>query len=488
MATPGQLEAGAPDRTDVAVLGSGPGGSVTACLLAEAGREVVLVEEGPDLALDSCAPFSRDEMVQKYRNGGLTVALGRTKVAYVEGRCVGGGSEINSGLHHRTPAAVLEKWRNDFQVEALTERDLLPHFEACEKDLCVSLMPGPAQPASLKLHQGAEHLGWSSVEVPRWFAYRPTPNAPAAGVKQSMTQTYVPRARHAGARLLADTRVRRLRRRSNSWHIELEQSLGGSRRRSVLKADKVFIACGAIQTPALLQRSGLGPLAGRTLHMHPTVKVIARFPEAINAMGMGVPVHQVKEFAPRFSFGCSISAPPHLALAMLDHPEHAADALENWRHFAIYYAMIGGGRGTVRTLPVYRDPLVRYRLADGDLTDLAEGLRQLCRCLFAAGAEVLFPSVAGSQPLRQERDLAGLPASLPGGRTNLMTIHLFSSCPLGENRKLCVADSFGRVHGAPNLWIADGSLLPGPPGVNPQGSILALARRNACHFLQGGRE
>src|SRR5206468_7521379 len=84
-------------RTQVAVIGSGPGGAVTACLLAEAGRAVVLVEEGPHLSLESCPPFSRAEMVQKYRAGGVTVAMGNPKVSYVEGRCVGGGSEINSG-------------------------------------------------------------------------------------------------------------------------------------------------------------------------------------------------------------------------------------------------------------------------------------------------------------------------------------------------------------------------------------------------------
>ena len=57
-------------------------------------------------------------MVQKYRNGGQTVALGANKIAYVEGRCVGGGSEINSGLYHRTPPEILETWRKEFQVEA----------------------------------------------------------------------------------------------------------------------------------------------------------------------------------------------------------------------------------------------------------------------------------------------------------------------------------------------------------------------------------
>ncbi len=457
---------------------------MTACLLAEAGREVVLIEEGSHLPLDSCAPFSREEMVQKYRNGGLTVALGRTKVAYVEGRCVGGGSEINSGLHHRTPPEILERWRKDFEIETLSEADLLPHFEACERDLCVSLLPGPAQPASLKLHEGARQMGWSSMEVPRWFAYRPGAEHSGAGVKQSMTQTLVPRAMRGGAKILAQTSVRRLRRHTRGWLIELETGLPTARRRHVLEAANVFLACGAIQTPALLQRSSLSPLAGRTLHMHPTVKVVAQFPEEVNALSMGVPVHQVKEFAPRFSFGCSISAPPHLALAMLDHPGHATYAREHWRRFAIYYAMIGGGIGSVRTLPLFRDPLVRYRLGEPELADLAHGLRQLCRCLFAAGAQVLFPSITGSEPVRSPEDIERLPSVLPAKRTNLMTIHLFSSCPLGENRRKCVADSFGRVHGAENLWIADGSLLPGPPGVNPQGTILAIARRNALHFLE----
>ena len=121
-------EPGCDLRCEVAVIGSGPGGAITACLLAEAGRDVLLIEEGPFLALDSCPPFSRREMEQKYRNGGQTVAMGRTKVAYVEGRCVGGGSEINSGLYHRTPPEVLDVWRREFQVADLAEADLRPRF------------------------------------------------------------------------------------------------------------------------------------------------------------------------------------------------------------------------------------------------------------------------------------------------------------------------------------------------------------------------
>ena len=74
-------------------------------------------------------------------------------------------------------------------------------------------------------------------------------------------------------------------------------------------------------------------------------------------------------------------------------------------------------------------------------------------------------------------------AVLPAGISGLMTIHLFSSCPMGENRSKCAVDSFGRVHSVANLHVNDASILCGAPGVNPQGTIMALARRNVLRFL-----
>src|ERR1043166_3747415 len=238
-------------RAEIVVVGSGPGGAITACLLAEAGRDVLLIEEGQFLPLESCAPFSRDELQQKYRNGGQTVALGRNKIAYVEGCCVGGGSEINSGLYHRTPPDILERWRKEFQVEALCESDLNAHFENCERDLSVSRLPGEAPAAALKLRDGATRLGWKSLEIPRWFRHGPTaeptlnpsqggeqsPGRPVpllggvrggfSGERQSMTQTYVPRFMRAGGRLLARTRANRLRQNGAGWIVEATHRLAG---------------------------------------------------------------------------------------------------------------------------------------------------------------------------------------------------------------------------------------------------------------------
>jgi choline dehydrogenase-like flavoprotein len=149
--------------------------------------------------------------------------------------------------------------------------------------------------------------------------------------------------------------------------------------------------------------------------------------------------------------------------------------------------LAGEGRGTVRSLPAFRDPLVRYTLTEQDRRNLADGLGKLSQALFEAGAVALYPGVTGAPALLKRDQLAGLPEILPSGLASLMTIHLFSSCPMGENQAICATDSFGRLHGFKNLHVSDASLLCTPPGVNPQGSIMALARRNALHLLRGGK-
>jgi choline dehydrogenase-like flavoprotein len=464
------------DHHEIAVIGSGPGGAITACLAAEAGRQVTLFEEGGAWNPGAVPPFSIEEMVQKYRNGGITVAMGRSKIAYVEGRCVGGGSEINSGLYHRTPPEILADWRRQYEVEGLSDEEMARHFAVCEQDLSVGLLQGAAPAASLRLQQGAERLGWKSMEVPRWFRHDSS-----GGTRQSMARTYIPRAMAAQCDLQAQTRILRIRREGAGWRLEGERANG---ERMICSADAVVLAAGAVQTPALLLRSGIVANIGRSLRLHPTVKVIAEFRDVVNAPGMGVPVHQVKEFSPAISFGCSISSAPFLAVGMLDHPADFAEVLRRWEQAAVYYAMISPrGTGQVRPVPGFRDPLVRYRLEKEDHRALADGLRHLCRLLLEAGAERLHGSIRGSDPIRRLADLDSIPAEAPPADTGLMTIHLFSSVPMGENRARCGADSFGRIFALPNLYVNDGSLLCGAPGVNPQGTIMAIARRNALKFL-----
>jgi choline dehydrogenase-like flavoprotein len=372
----------------------------------------------------------------------------------------------------------LEHWRKKFALDA-GDAEMLPHFEACERDVSVGLSPGVLPKASLKLQEGASKLGWEAREIPRWFAYDGGVDSAgiATGQRQSMTRTFLKRFEKAGGTVECGVRAIKINPQNHRFRIE---TASGS---ESFECEKVFVSCGAIGTPLLLKRSGIRGSFGRGLQMHPTIKVVAEFDEEVNSEAMGVPVHQVKEFAPAFSFGCSISSKPYLALALLDHPEELPKLEFKWKRMAIYYAMIvPDAEGSVDAAPGYSDAMVKFQLNPSDLRLLATALRKLSELLFAAGAVRLMPSISGFGTLEDSRELSRIPAMLPKSFTNLMTIHLFSSCRMGQNPILCSVDSFGLVKGYPGLHVSDASLLPSAPGVNPQGSVMAFARRNALHF------
>jgi choline dehydrogenase-like flavoprotein len=460
------------------VIGSGAGGALTAARLAEAGHDVLVLEEGPQVDPAEVQPFSLDQLGRQYRHAGVSAAFGRPPVAYAEGCCVGGGTEVNSGLYHLAGPDLLQEWRRGWGVGDLSHETLVEHAREPEQALGVQTLPGGAPEASRVLARGAEALGWDALEVPRWFRYDGPERTP---VKQTMTRTYVPRALAAGARLHPGTRVDRLVVRAG--RVTGAHATGPGGEGVDVRADHVWVCGGAISTPALLQRSGLRARIGATFSLHPTVKIVARFDHALDA-AHDVPVHQVKEFGPDLSFGGSASRPGYVALALADDWAARRALMDHSDRLAVYYAAIRprSASGRVRAVPGLPDPLVSFRLTRSDLGLLASGLRRLAHLLLAAGARALYPALPGGGTLRTTAEVAALPTTLPRA-TKLMTVHLCSSVPMGEDPARCPVDSYGRVRGVQGLRVNDASLLPSAPGINPQGTIMALAARNCAQFL-----
>jgi choline dehydrogenase-like flavoprotein len=256
----------------------------------------------------------------------------------------------------------------------------------------------------------------------------------------------------------------------------------GSMERIQFEADHVFVCGGAIQTPALLQRSGFRGQAGRGLKLHPTIKIAARFANPVDHAG--VPMHRITEFAPSLTIGGSVSRKGHIALALADSAADFSAALEDWERVFVYYAAIrGDASGRIIAVPGLRAPIVSYRLTDGDLSRLARGLVHLGESLLAAGALELYPSVLGGRVVRRADELHSWWDAVTRSSANLMTVHLTSSVRMGEDRTRTATDSFGSVWGVRNLRVNDASLLPDAPGVNPQAAIMTIAARNADHFL-----
>ena len=468
--------------SEVLVIGSGPGGAVSAYELQKSGRQVTLVDEGVGFEQRSTSAYSLQELVSAYRNGGVTATIGRPAIKYVEASCLGGGSEVNSGLYYRTPDGVVDRWRDRFSVDDFTVQLLEPHFAECERRINVCPMPGKPPELSLKLLEGAERLGWRCDEIPRWFKYSDKPDPlPADGVRQSMSETYLPAFVAVGGEIRDGIKISRVQKIRGGW-----RAIG--RRRDAaevtIDAPTIVLSAGAIQTPAMLRRSGFRTNVGNSLKVHATAKVVARFDSDVNSRLSGVGVHQVREFAPTMSFGCAVSSAAYLRVALLDNPDFQEDISQTWKSMASYYAMICGGRGRIRSMPITGDAIVSYKLGRQEMIDLALGLKRLTKLLIRAGAVGVYPGYKGATVIRDESELHRLPNMLDRSRANLMTIHLMGSCPMGEDRSTTSVDSFGQVHGAPGLYVSDASLIAEELGVNPQGTVMALARRNAHHILE----
>jgi len=268
----------------------------------------------------------------------------------------------------------------------------------------------------------------------------------------------------AGGSILLDARVDLLTMSpAGDWCCEV---LVGGQRRAVC-SEYLYLSAGAIDTPFLLMKSGLGDNVGDSLAIHPTVKVMAKFPEPVNSAGVGVPVHQVKEFAPQYSFGCAVSSLPFLVAQGMSRDDLSTrEVVDDWQHFFTYYAMTSGGRGRIRKLPFFADPIVQYKLSSQDLKLLATAARDLSRLLLAAGAVDLHVSDRSIDKISNPDQLINIPTQLSKRYAELMTIHVMGSCPMGEERSKCAVNSWGRLHGLERIYIADAGLFPEALGAN----------------------
>ncbi|MBL3684635.1 hypothetical protein F2981_19000 (plasmid) [Sinorhizobium meliloti] len=86
--------------------------------------------------------------------------------------------------------------------------------------------------------------------------------------------------------------------------------------------------------------------------------------------------------------------------------------------------------------------------------------------------------------LRSMADLRKWPESLPKKAIGPTSVHVFASCPMARTQKMCDGLLLARVREADGLYITSASLLCGPTVVNPQGTVMAIAHRNAMHAVE----
>jgi len=476
-------------EADVVVVGTGPGGASIARVLAESGRRVVLVEEGP--ARPNFRPNAAHTNRFHMQEGGGMVARGNKLMPIAAGRGVGGGSLVNSAICFRVPDSVADGWVDTLGGDdRFSASRLRPIFEEIEAIIGVAETPeAVAGENNMIVVRGVKKLG-----LPGGLVRRNTPACAGCGIcnfgcpiggKASMDRNLIPMAQANGAIVQADTKIDTITVRGGRAagvsgevrHPISREPVG----RLTVVADRVVIACGGIGTPRLLHHAGLadrlGPAVGRGLHVHPGSAVMGKCDYEVR-MWTGATQGAYFEHPDHPGFlPHTMSLPPGALLMMMSRAgKEAKAALKEVPYYCGCLVMISDkGEGTVGATRQGRAK-ISYTFADGDIARIKAGMYEVAKVLFAGGARQVTAPVYGCTGLYDTPEaLAADLADRSIADFIMYASHPMASCRMGSDPAQSVVNPSGEAHGLPGLTLADSSIFPTSLGVNPQLTTMVLA-------------
>jgi choline dehydrogenase-like flavoprotein len=472
------------DVADFVVIGSGAAGASAAFTLAEAGREVVVLEEGPAVRDEDRGLGSHEAFMRLFRDRGTQVAMGRSVIPILQGRCVGGTTVVNGAIVWRLPEdAYARCFATDEAREALPYAAILDRMDRIEKDLSVAPTPDHRLGGNgTFMKVGAQKLGWRAHAIRRNVvdcqgSGRCLEACPTRR-KQSMEVTFLPRAVALGARILADHEARLIETSAGCAVAVSGRRSDGSPFRVAARRG-VVVAASAIQSPMLLWRSGIGTREhlGAHFHAHPGTAVAGIYRDPVRIWEGGTQSYEVDEFREQ-GFKMEVVGLP-LELAGVRMPgigDSFQRAMRDYPNMAVWGVQVRAeAEGTVRERSGRAG--ISYTPTPRDMDRFREGVKRLCELHFAAGAVRVYPGVhGGPDELTSPDQIASLDAlPLDPRDWSLIAAHLFGTCRMSNDERDGVIDWHGAVHGVQRVWVVDASVFPGNLGVNPQHTIMALA-------------
>ena len=499
-----RLDADRSLAADVVIVGSGAGGGVTAEILALAGLKVILVEEG---ALRSSSDFKMreaDAYPSLYQESAARQTLDKG-VKILQGRTVGGSTTVNWTSSFRTPTPTLDHWRSRFGLFDYDSESLAPWFAMMEARLHVSDWQAPPNENNHLLKRGLDQLGIQARFIRRnvngcWNLGYCGMGCPT-NAKQSMLVTTIPSALDHGATLVTRARAEQLVLRGERVDELLCVALTGdgvaaTGRTLRLRARHFVVAGGAINSPALLMRSGAPDphgLLGKRTFLHPTLISAAIFPQRVEGWA-GAPQtvysdHFLHTAPIDGALGYKLEAPPlHPVLLATTLNGFGAGHAELMRQFPHMHGMLAllrdgfhpesqGGAVQLKD----GAPVLDYRLNDFLWDGARRALLTMAEIQFAAGATAVQPAHETARRYtswaQAKREIAALPQQLH--MTRVVSAHVMGGCTMAGDAKRGVVAPDGRYRDVANLSVHDGSLFPTSVGANPQLSIYAIAARLA---------
>jgi choline dehydrogenase-like flavoprotein len=496
------LDDGAELRAQVVVVGLGAGGSMVLHDLAKAGVDVLGVEVGSAFDLGEMTGREEEMLPQLFAEAGAR-ATDDFSVTVLQGRGVGGSTLHNTNLCKRLPEGIRADWETRFGLDfgESLDRD----FASIEALLNVHRVPDDRiNRNNAAMARGIDALGYAGARLAHnrgelcqqsGFCELGCPN----DGKENAARVLIPPALAAGARIVSEGRVERVRtlggRAEGVEVVAVDPQTRRDGPRIRIHADHVVLAASATASPAVLQRSGLVDPeghAGRHLHMHPGAVVMGLFDEPIEGW-LGVP--QAVECTEFLEFGPGARhrvwlvtgfAHPGGAAGFIPGfgPEHAATMRRYGYAASIILMLHDEVGGHVRSGPGEHIDIA-YALDRAEWEQVALGMREAGKILLAAGARKVMLPTARARWVEREAELEHLSANALGPLSPPMTaVHPMSTLRMATDPSLGACDPQGRFYGCERVWVADGSLFPTSIGGPPQISIYTFGRRVARGLQQ----
>ena len=488
-------------EADVCVIGSGAGGGTVAGELATRGLRTVVLEAGPG---DQAPQFTQRELdgIQRlYYQSGLA-ASSDLSIAILAGACLGGGTTVNWQTCLRTPDYIRDEWSERSKCGLFTSDRFTQALDQVCRRLGVSSDESDVNANNEPIRRGCDALGYAWEVIERnsrgcdcsqcgycTFGCR-------VGGKQSTVATFL-QVMQRGGRSTIITRCRAekvlIERGRVVGVAATTRALDGVLENIEIRAPLVVACAGGIETPALLERSGLSHSAlGRNLYLHPTSAVAGVYSEPI-APWTGPPQSILSGHFSRLdgNFGFRLeAAPAHPGLLAMAAPWTDARShrrlMQRSAHVSATIALTrdaSGGRVRAR-----RDGgvTIEYTLGRREQSLVSRGIASAARVQIAAGADevhtlhangLVFRRSATTRPSEIESFCERVIAEpVTANRCMVFSAHQMGTCRMGRERMNSVCDESGAVYGVKGLYVADASLFPASSGVNPMITVMALAK------------
>ncbi|MEN5075999.1 GMC family oxidoreductase [Isoptericola cucumis] len=501
---------------DVIVVGSGFGGAVAAARFAQAGFGVLVLERGRRWAQGEFPRGPRVEDGWLWEAGqGLYDIRWLDGMGAVQGAGWGGGSLVYANVFARPADATLEaRW-----PAHLRRGELDPYYDLAAHMLQVrpvtadprtgrppdrqAMVERLVSPMDVADGSFTPNLAVTFGDVDTW---RPNvhgvPRRGCAfvgecvlgcnhGAKNSLDHTYLAVAERAGATGVTDAEVTGVARDGDGYAVTVRTPSDPEAPPRVFRAPRVVLAAGAVATTELLLRArdvdgtlpDLSPRLGEGFSGNGDFLALARGRRSDGDLTTGptittTTVLDVPEGRGSAWFQVQDGAYPLALRRLLDETLPARGLRSRWRRlrgldprqaFALLSMGHDAGDGRLR--------LDRHGRA---VLDWRHRSRSTTARLYRAQGRV------GPLVARSLGSAVRTPVTWSLLRRTT-TVHPLGGVPAGVDRDAGVVDDLGEVHGAPGLFVMDGSVLPSSTGVNPSATILAVTERAVEGVVRASR-